>query len=538
MGAAPVLIMLAAIGVDFGWQPDGTTSTRGDNIEYIVQISPEHLEQLQSIGEITSTIDPAVQNRVSRLVFRVGTGTLPRDAGRTSDIETLSPTSGGQSLNANANFGDQQNVPIPEIVDAIVIGSGPGDALAERTKETSSNAVMKPDPQGDGFMMPSGGPSNAARTSPSTSSFNGAPSTDPVSQNARSNAWSSFVGPPRPADPQALISPPLTNPLATTTPSPYKTSPSSSANGRDPSDPNWTGYGTSSNFGALPTASNPPAGGFNSPYQSTPTETAGSLTNSRSAPPPVTTANGYTQDAQFNIRDRENRLVDRNGYPIDPRNTKFRDSKGQLTDYYNNLFDVNGNQIDKFGIPIDSTRIAQANTPSAPISDPRFASLQAPEIPNYSSTAPTNYPSTTPTNNPAIIAPPAYAQTQSASAQRDAEQRALLQQQADRDREYLAQLRSNAAANTQVVKYDVETRSPSDAGLGSQSRSAMEQERAALAATTKSRNIAAQPLFNFVLLISLVGNAYLIFETNNLRRKFRNMISTLRSAKITGQPAA
>jgi len=65
-----------------------------------------------------------------------------------------------------------------------------------------------------------------------------------------------------------------------------------------------------------------------------------------------------------------------------------------------------------------------------------------------------------------------------------------------------------------------------------------EQERAAIAAATKMKSFAAQPLFNFVLLISLVGNAYLIFETNNLRRKFRNMLSTFRSAKATAQPVS
>jgi len=37
------------------------------------------------------------------------------------------------------------------------------------------------------------------------------------------------------------------------------------------------------------------------------------------------------------------------------------------------------------------------------------------------------------------------------------------------------------------------------------------------------------------LLISLVGNAYLIYETGNLRRKFRNMLSAIRTTKITPQ---
>jgi hypothetical protein len=49
------------------------------------------------------------------------------------------------------------------------------------------------------------------------------------------------------------------------------------------------------------------------------------------------------------------------------------------------------------------------------------------------------------------------------------------------------------------------------------------------------RRMNAQPFFNFILLISLVGNAYLIYETGNLRRKFRNMISAIRTTKFTPQ---
>ena len=61
--------------------------------------------------------------------------------------------------------------------------------------------------------------------------------------------------------------------------------------------------------------------------------------------------------------------------------------------------------------------------------------------------------------------------------------------------------------------------------------------RQAAVTPTKPRTVAAQPFFNFVLLISLVGNAYLIFETSNLRRKFRNMIASVRATKISAQPA-
>ncbi len=563
MGAAPVLIMLAAIGVDYGWQPDGTTSTRGDNIEYIVQISPEHLGQLQSIGEITSTVDPAIQDRVSRIVVKVGTGPLPRDSGRSTPVETSS--SGEHGRTARTSPSDEQTVPIPEIAKSVAQLANPASA-----------SMMKPDPQGANFQMP-GGPQTAAQNAldqvrnraaeianpleangnglrtnqgPSTdpaveredrrwadlsagnptattnsngSSFTGGPSTDPVPPGARSTDWSRFVGPPRPTDPQSL-----SNPLATNPTNPYNPAANPATNTRNPADPAWTGYGTSPNFGSVPTASNSPSTGFGSTYQSTNTQTASGLITPRAAVPPiVSAANGYTRDSLTNIYNRDNQLVDSDGYPIDPKDAKYQGTNGQLTDRYNNMYDLQGNLVDRYGSRIDKNgRLLGANGShlatgqSSPPIDSRLAS-----------TAPSNIH----LNANDYNASPNYGSTPFTAAQVD-QQRLLAQQQADLDltnRLQRSQIRNQSAANTRLVNYDEEARSPSDLGTRNSPYLTNEQQQAAIA-----KNIKAQPLFNFVLLISLVGNAYLIFETNNLRRKFRNVISTLRSAKVTAQPVS
>jgi len=567
MGAAPVLIMLAAIGVDYGWQPDGTTSTRGDNIEYIVQISPDQLQQLQSIGEITSSIDPAVQNRVSRIVVRVGTAKLPRDAGRIREVDSSSQPPNGRTVSASPIFGDQQDVPIPEITRAgeraftAANRSNPG-ATADKLRENASASVMKPDPQGAGFPMPgslqggspqagfpqAGAPqfgtqspldqvrtraaeiANSASGNPSSPSFSGGPSTDEVPPSARTtNGWPSFVGPPRPSDPQSL-----TNPLATNPPNPYSAGAGSTA-----IDSNRT-YGTSPTFGALPTAANSATNRFNTAFPSASTQSSAGFADPRNTtqPPAVTGANGYTRDEFGNILNRDNQLVDNDGYLIDPNDAKFRGANGQLTDRYGHLYDSQGNlidkygtQIDKYGKPLSASGMLAGTQRTSPL-DSRFAStapvtsfpstIDYNASPNYSSP---NY--STPSYSSSNLASPQPTAAQ-LEAQREA-QRAYALQQAERDYH---------AKTAQLASYEDNQRSSSDAGLANATRLTLEQERLVLANATKMKSFAAQPLFNIVLLISLVGNAYLIFETNNLRRKFRSMLSTFRSAKAAAQPVA
>ncbi len=72
MNGIAVLLALAAVGVDYGWQPgaDG-------QLEYIIQIEPASLEALKSGRDITSEIHPDARG-VRRFRIHYGTGSLPR----------------------------------------------------------------------------------------------------------------------------------------------------------------------------------------------------------------------------------------------------------------------------------------------------------------------------------------------------------------------------------------------------------------------------------------------------------------------------
>lgn len=80
MNGIGLLVLLAMSGQvgserDFGWQiaPDGV-------LEYIVQVSPAAAAQMQSLNrENVSDIPPDLVGRASRVTFRIGTSTLPRE---------------------------------------------------------------------------------------------------------------------------------------------------------------------------------------------------------------------------------------------------------------------------------------------------------------------------------------------------------------------------------------------------------------------------------------------------------------------------
>lgn len=83
MGGVPMLLMvIAATGVTYGWQPDKTRSESSvdapASVEYIVQVTPSEWDEVQKSGEITSAIDPAVRGHVSRIIIRVGNQRPPR----------------------------------------------------------------------------------------------------------------------------------------------------------------------------------------------------------------------------------------------------------------------------------------------------------------------------------------------------------------------------------------------------------------------------------------------------------------------------
>lgn len=73
MGGAPLLLALAIITADVGWESDGRAGYR-----YIIQVSPAQMAELQRDGSVTSQIPVELQRRVTSVVLRVGNDPLPQ----------------------------------------------------------------------------------------------------------------------------------------------------------------------------------------------------------------------------------------------------------------------------------------------------------------------------------------------------------------------------------------------------------------------------------------------------------------------------
>jgi hypothetical protein len=614
-----LLIMLAAVGVDYGWQPDGTTSPRGDNVEYIIQIPPDQLDQIKTIGEITSSIDPEIQGRISKVIVRVGTDKLPRDAGRAATVAAAS----GSSARSNALGGDNALIPIPEI-------NGSQNSLAQsqvgQGDSPGSEALMKPDPQAGGFALPDS-LANPVRTNPAVSTDPAAnrdnqwsdiggrsagaglpaatastaargPSTDPVDPAARSSAWPATANPSSATGVGSTAS--ITNATNPAAAMPQTGMPQTSGTRRatDPSDPNWSGYGTTPNFGTLPPGLNT---GLNTGQTSSPTSglAGGTAANSSTIgfPQTMPTAADLSRQAtdlqrnaagqvdsaigaaQTFARDAAGNLLDRLGRPIDSLGRLIDPESGNLIDAAGNWIDQYGRKIDRFGrpLPTESATVAQGNS----------ANLQAPPLASqrndgsFYGQANTGFPQL----GQNVSQNPSWSQTAAQNGMQNAPlqqgQGALLNSQYASQQYANQPIANQQFANQQngfgqsgfpttsnttdprlwrqndsgygrtTTGFDQDNlRSASDSRLALNSPTTSESRaeelelarqaaiaRQAATTPTKTRSVAAQPFFNFVLLISLVGNAYLIFETSILRRKFRNMIANVRATKISAQPA-
>ncbi len=644
MGAVPVLIMLAAVGVDYGWQPDGTTSPQGDNVQYIIQISPDQLDQVRSVGEITSTIDPSIQGRVSQIVVQVGSGPLPRDAGRA--LSSNVPSAASPITQAVALADDAAQIPIPEIADApqAALASRPSTD-AELRGRAGSESLMKPDPQGSGFSLPEG-LQTPVRTNPAVS-------TDPA---ARDDSWADIsgragtahAGAAAGAAPPTGVAPPSTDPVdpatrpqnsaasdinaimqsrqgplgsatgpaasdaaRSTAAQPLASATGSAGSGSlqmptaaavgsagtrptDPSDPTWSGYGTTPNFGTLPpglasgTAITRPPN--NTQYTATGAGVPAAETQRPSAAQPqhasgptgqtAVASDGYGRDAAGNLLDRLGRVVDSQGRPIDPVTRQLVDAAGNWIDEYGRL-------IDRLGRPLPAE-------PATPSTSTGNANLQAPVVPpqrpgvtdyaqqnGYAPGAATNYnqqpyappaqgqnfpaPSPTGQAHPAAYpSTPSYGQgNQPNSPPYNVAQGNTAfpsnpghysptppnnYASAPAANEPRNDLRPTSSSDFPRSRRDYDEDdflSPSDSRRPPPSRTgsaASSLDRDLAAPTTsppaaRSRSVEAQPFFWFLGLISMVGNAYLIYETAILRRKFRNMIASVRAAKLATQPA-
>lgn len=530
MGSGSLLLILAAVGVDYGWQPDGTRSRGSDNLEYIIQIAPDQIGRLQRVGEITSVLDPSISARVTKVVIRIGNGTLPRNAGAPVSApgkSNLTPTEPRAGLN---NERDEQFDAETSPLTATSRSVTDSEKLAAQTASTTTSR-MKPAQQiANGIDLPA--------NLPSTITASSEVSTEPIDLN-RTNQWTDIRNQTAPRNlivppPQPTITPsdaPITpTPVASQTrieaeqpkvvnwpPSQNQLDPKSypesfptqisnamslpkASVSTSPDDPKWSGYGREpDSLSRLPKENEKQGLGEG---QTPRTANEGKALSTT----PIGHQTGDTGQLQ---RDRIN--VAPFGPGVQSINNTSPPSNGRehWVDQYGRKLEQQGNLIanhqprnpqegfDQNGpylrTPTEHQRPEFGNIPSN-VSGSGFQRKE-----NYSQEN-SGYPANTMLDRSAgQLKNTAISTQQSTNGTYHSTDRSL---SLEHDKTQLS---------TKAFSTEGESKSPG--------------------------RMNAQPFFNFILLISLVGNAYLIYETGNLRRKFRSMISAIRTTKITPQGA-
>lgn len=204
MGGAVTLLLVATMGITFGWTPDDA-----GGVKYIVQVPPDQLDQLERVGEITSTISPEVRGRVSEIVIRVGYGPVPREIPAHWMQTNASHPSGVSQVVSDENAlrglpiasDDRRPIPIPMSSNSTQPGIIPGNV-----NSPSITRLMKP--QSGGMSMPGGFDAPAPSGGPATGGFNmppsfaqgsvglGTPSTAPNDSGVTTRDPSATVAPP------------------------------------------------------------------------------------------------------------------------------------------------------------------------------------------------------------------------------------------------------------------------------------------------------------------------------------------------------
>ncbi len=593
MGGVPMLLMVAALGVDYGWQPDG-----GGGVEYVIQVQPDQWERVKELGEISSVIDPQVQGRVSKVIIRVGNGPLPRSAPSrplsSTQASSFNQVAGGQSNSRTGSSNDFVPVPIPEMASARDARPIPGGSVAGAFTATSES-VMKPAPAdspSSGFALPTAlqnvadsvagaargvadqvkqdmgvnGSSQyeaslnqlrantAAATNAATSrsldqfaaSPAGGPSTAPVDYGrapssglASNDATTRVQTPPfTGSDPtgmaRARTGGPSTDPAEQS-----KEWQSLGSNPAATSNQNMTnpasGYGTTGNLARQPQSLRPePTTNFASSGQST---------NSAYVAPPATNQPPYSAPAttSANTYGDPSLYANPNAYgessanatrKTDPRLTAAQLARLPAGAY---SFNTDGVPVDENWIPVNPPTYA-TNPPASP-SNPTGAW-------DSSTTAALGSPRTV-----AVPEVPSYAST--ASTYETVAER-LAREKLARDRETAAMEayirdsyeRANAAriaAASTRPSTDSSTESNRNSTAGQDLFPSSSDQRGSIDNVNRTGTsqtglatkpeLAPQKFFNMLLLCSIVGNFYLFFWLKNMRDHFRDLVTSKRMAQ-------
>jgi hypothetical protein len=602
MGGLSVLLVIAAMGITYGWQPDDN-----GGVEYIIQIPPDQLHEIERVGEISSLIDPAVRGHVSRVIVQVGNGPLQR----------RTPANFARKLNPQPDRGviaasDQSPVPIPEMGDHRQATPIPSLDPAENTPA----AVMKPDANdsnGPGFSFPSlpstlrdtaatagntlraQASNNRVQPHPNTTQTRqpqaprftgsdptgelartrpGGPTTDPAGN--RDNTWRGF------ATNQA--GGPSTDPVGSNVAANNRFDPRSlNAQDRAAADAlssrrGATGLSPNDTFGklpsglSLPAAANQPSAGYtrgNLNTQANATRGVNPQTANLQTPNSQTGVYSQYEQTQLDLQTRNanNKAYGQSQYDPATRNQAPANNYNQATanaqgsNYsqtgiggYNNQspaystrdeqvpqtrmgpdsrltrqqVDAGAWSVDIYNRPIDRDgKLIEVTSPTAAVygSDPRqqtglypdrtYSTLGQPNVsqPRMAETSTSNQ-QTQPRTGSYGYNPPLPANTRLVNENGQTVSSDLIRQ-------------TRPANDVQFDPPSLSNRRTASVLGGSVSSGGIQSPR----------QVAAQPLFNGLLLVSFVANIYLIFWLKNLRVQFRDLVAAKRIANSSSQTA-
>lgn len=498
MGIAPTLMVFAILGVTYGWRSDGS-----DGVEYIIQIPPDQLSEIQRQGTITSTIDPAVRGRVTKVIVQVGTEPLPR--------ENPSPIPADQSRTRSFKPQNGSGFALPP---SLAGAASPSDNFSGAAPATTTSPTTS-----SNLQFTTGQP-------PLAGTRVGGPSTDPVTR--RDDLWSN----PQARTPGNSVTGPSTSPAgASTTPNNNALGYGTRGNPNPNANPNLTNSPASNLASPVTTANPQPSTGYGATgYGATGNGTtgagygaAGAGVGTRSGtgldlPPAITQPNTATDNYSFGqlpagVTLPDNRSL--SGSAVDPNAARNRSATG-----------INGSAARYSDDPATypnrvNPQSVSTGPPSSTASSNGTASQQwsrdgyGRAVDRYGRYIDANGRPIEPAERDPVVnnsydppsyraVPPAIATSRPVAPVSESPTAPLNARQAQRT--------INASARSVPPPLgSSEPRGSEPSGAG--------------------RAVGGQPmLFNLVLMLSLIGNIYLAFWMKTLRQQFRDLVAAKRLA--------
>lgn len=591
MGAAPLLLAMAIVTADVGWESDG----RG-GYQYIVQVPAEQWESIRREGEITSQIPENLRGKVSSIKIRVGDGPMPRhEIVASSEVIRKLPGPPDTSDTIRAQGGDGFQMP-PELQPLAETGKQALDnvreqagnqinefanQLGQRANEAVDNTASDlRDAATDAFNRSLGGNGSSGRTTnPATN-----PTTNPATSGPTTRSTSALTNQPTAG--------PTTAPGGISTPSPFAsgdgvgfsnpagrnqaqptTTPTTNPNDRF-TIPATTQQNTAAQQAAAQNRSNPttssgpstaptPNPSTSSPWSPQPTgrpndppSMAGPTT--RQSTTNFGTTSGITANTsqEQRLRQAESKFqfdeygdlivdeyvlyvvgisnevdIDATGRVYDKASEKWlRDNDPrylELIKFVNNYNDYSKSRLAaRGGGAASGLQFTNPSaTPTTPSYQPRNPSNLFDSNPQgaggfYTGTYQGGYLGTANPQNTSST--DNQRNDGSSSAIQQQIQLALLQRDLELAKKEKETAKESSTAKDQSSQQTLAQQSGSGSGAG---RSPSDNQNLT---DRKSNEVQAQPLFNFMLLLSILGNAYLGIAISRLLKRYRNLVASHR----------